>query len=65
MDLDTYLASHDVTAAAFADKVGISAASITRIRQGKQNISLDLGKRIVAASGGVITLDALADRSAA
>lgn len=65
MNLDEYLASHDVTASAFAEKIGVSAASVTRIRQGRQNIPLSLAAKIVAASDGKVTLEALAMRSAA
>jgi DNA-binding transcriptional regulator YdaS (Cro superfamily) len=65
MDLDTYLRTSGVSGTAFADRVGISAASVTRIRKHSQNISLDLAKRIVAATGGKVTLEALATGKAA
>ena len=65
MDLDRYLSTHDVTAAAFAEMIGVSAASVTRIRQGQQNIPLTLASKIVEASAGKVTLEALAARIAA
>lgn len=65
MTLDEYLASHPVTASAFAERIGRSAASITRIRQGKQALSLELAARIVAATGGKVTLEDLATQEAA
>jgi len=60
MNLDQYLSTHDVTGAAFAGLIGVSPATVTRIRQGGQNIPLTLAQRIVKASDGKVTLDALA-----
>lgn len=60
MDLDTYLRTSGLTGSAFADRLGISAASVTRIRKGAQNISLELAQRIVLATGGKVSLEALA-----
>jgi DNA-binding transcriptional regulator YdaS (Cro superfamily) len=60
MDLDTYLKTSGVSGSAFADRIGVSAASVTRIRKGGQNISLELAQRIVTATGGKVSLEALA-----
>lgn len=60
MDLDTYLKTSGVSGATFADRIGVSAASVTRIRRGGQNISLELAQRIVTATGGKVSLEALA-----
>lgn len=65
MTLDAFLSRKTMTAAALAEAVGVSAASITRIRRGGQNISLDLAKRIVTATAGMVTLDDLAMERAA
>jgi plasmid maintenance system antidote protein VapI len=60
MTLDQYLSSDGApTAAAFASKVGISEASITRIRRGEQNITRDVMLRIIQQSGGKVTPDGL------
>jgi DNA-binding transcriptional regulator YdaS (Cro superfamily) len=60
MTLDEYLKSTPVTAASFADRIGVSAASVTRIRKGGQNIPLSLAQKIVSATGGKVTLEDLA-----
>ena len=60
MDLDTYLKTSGVSGATFAERIGISGASVTRIRRGEQNISLELAQRIVTATGGKVSLEALA-----
>lgn len=65
MTLDEYLRDHPITATAFADRIGKSAASVTRIRRGEQNISLELASRIVSATGGKVTLEDLAMTKAA
>jgi len=65
MTLDEYLRGSPVTAAAFADRIGKSSASVTRIRRGEQKLSLELAQRIVAATGGKVTLEDLAMAQAA
>lgn len=65
MTLDAFLAKKTMTAAALAETVGVSAASITRIRRGDQNISLDLARRIEVATAGMVTLNDLAMERAA
>ena len=64
MDLDTYLRTSGITGAEFAQRVGLSAASITRIRKREQNISMELATRIVAATGGKVALEGLTPRAA-
>lgn len=39
--------------------VGLSEASISRIRKGEQNITRDVMAAIIDASGGKVTADAL------
>lgn len=65
MTLDEYLRDHPVTAVAFAERIGKSPASVTRIRKGEQRLSLDLAAKIVAATGGKVTLEDLAIAQAA
>ena len=66
MTLDQYLSSAGApTAAEFGSKVGISEASISRIRKGGQNVSRDIMLRIIAASGDKVTADGLVQERAA
>lgn len=65
MTLDEYLRTHSVTASTLADRIGKSSASLTRIRKGQQALSLELAARIVAATGGKVTLEDLATQEAA
>ena len=65
MTLDQYLKDGKDTAAALSERVGISAASMSRIRKGGQNISLALAERIVRETGGKVTLECLAKARAA
>lgn len=65
MTLDAYLEAKHDTAANLAGKVGISAASISRIRKGGQNIPLGLAFRIARATDGRVTLEDLAVELAA
>lgn len=60
MTLDQYLRSPgSPTAAEFGAKVGLTEASISRIRKGQQNITRDSMLAIIEASGGKVTADAL------
>jgi len=60
MTLDDFLRKSPDTAAAFAARVGLSPASMTRVRKGKQNISLAQAQTIVEATGGKVSLKDLA-----
>lgn len=60
MTLDQYLRSENApTAAEFGAKVGLTEASISRIRKGQQNITRDTMLAIIAASDGKVTAEAL------
>lgn len=59
MTLADYLASQNITAVDFAARIGLSAASLTRIKHGEQNISRAVIRRIVEASDGLISADDL------
>jgi DNA-binding transcriptional regulator YdaS (Cro superfamily) len=61
MTLNDYLSNSPETAAAFAARVGLSPASMARVRKGAQNISLAQAQTIVDATGGKVTLKDLAD----
>lgn len=65
MTLDTYLKAGTDSASALATRCGVSAASISRIRKGEQNISLSLARRIEAETNGAVTLADLATDLAA
>lgn len=59
MDLDTYLRSTGTSGVEFAATVGVTEASLSRIRRGKQNITRDLIRRIVEKTGGQVTIEDL------
>lgn len=56
MTLDQYLETTGKTAAAFGDMIGISGASVSRIKKGEQNITLDLARDIVNSTGGAVSI---------
>lgn len=55
MTLDTYLIQTGTTGTEFATAVGLTEASVSRIRKGQQNISRDVMRRIIEASGRQVT----------
>lgn len=59
MTLDDYLNAGEMTGADLARETGLSAASITRIRRGEQNISIDVAMQIVTATKGRVTAEDL------
>lgn len=60
MTLDQFLRSEGApTAAEFGNKIGLSEASISRIRKGEQNITRDVMLAIIRESGGKVTPDGL------
>jgi plasmid maintenance system antidote protein VapI len=59
MTLDEYLDAEGITAADFGKLVSISEASVSRIRKGTQNITRDLMREIIGASGGKVTANGL------
>ena len=59
MDLDSYLREDRISGADFAAQLGMSEASLSRIRRGDQNITRETIRAIVAASGGKVTAEAL------
>ena len=59
MDLDTYLNQPGVIAAELAVRVGVSEASLSRIRRGGQNITRETIRKIVEATGGAVTTESL------
>lgn len=59
LSLDAYMIAYRVSGRDLAARVGISEASLTRIRQGRQNIARDLIRRIVLETDGIVTAHAL------
>lgn len=59
MTLDAYLTKHSISGADFAALLGISEASLSRIRAGKQNITRELMRKIVEHSKGKVSLTSL------
>jgi transcriptional regulator with XRE-family HTH domain len=58
--LRSYRERNGLSQADLGGKVGVSAAQICRIEKGLRNPSMDLGRRLVAATGGEVSLDQLA-----
>ena len=64
MTLHEYLKSVDMTAFAFADRIGVAPSTVTRIRRGYAIPDLATAARIVDASDGKVQYsDLLAARS--
>lgn len=59
--LADYLDQAGVTQRAFAKKVGVSPSYICEIVKGTKSPGLKLALRIVAATGGVVSVGALAN----
>ena len=55
MNLDTYLRDHSISGADFAAQLGISEASLSRIRRGDQNITRETIRQIVEQTGAQFT----------
>jgi transcriptional regulator with XRE-family HTH domain len=56
MTLREYIRLERGRVSAIASGAGISTASVSRIADGKQNPTLDVLKRIEAATGGVVSV---------
>lgn len=65
MTLNDYLWQRRMTATDFARELGINSSHAWRLRTGKVEPKLDLASRIVAWTGGAVTLDDLARVKAA
>lgn len=59
--LDSHLSESGESNAAFGVRVGVSEATISRLRNGKQSPSLALIRRIAEATGGVVTANDFCD----
>lgn len=57
MKLADYLRQNDITAAAFADLIGMSDSHLSLIMSGKRGASLAVVQRISAATEGAVTAD--------
>lgn len=59
MDIDEYLEASGKTAEEFAVNVPISPVSLSRIRRGLQNTTIEVMRAIVAASNGMISAETI------
>lgn len=65
MTLDEYLDTEGAKSPAIlAEEIGMSEASLSRIRRGKQNITLEVVRKIIDATRGAVTADGLVFPSA-
>lgn len=56
MKLSTYLAKHDLSLAAFAERIGMSAASVCRMTKGQQIPPVGKLLKIQKLTGGEVRL---------
>ena len=56
MQLDDYLRTRSISRADFAEKIGLSEASISRNISGKQGVTFATANRIIRATGGKVSL---------
>jgi plasmid maintenance system antidote protein VapI len=59
MTLDSYLRDNAISATDFAATIGLTEASVSRIRRGEQNISRETIRLIVENTGGAVSADEL------
>lgn len=55
--LDHYLSDRNITNASFGRILGVSEATVSRLRRGKQAPSMALVARIKSATDGLVTAD--------
>lgn len=58
--LGAWLTDRSLPLASFADAIGTTAATVSRIVSGRQNITLSLARKIEAETGGQVTIADLA-----
>lgn len=54
MTLSEYLRRHDLTAAAFAERIGVATMTISRYARGQRHPRPAIMRRIVAATDGAV-----------
>lgn len=59
MKLATYLSEENKTASAFATEIDVPASTITRLLRGERSPGIGLAGKIIAKTGGRVTLDDL------
>ena len=57
MDLAVYLTAKGVTQASFADRIGVSQATLSRYARRTATPTVTVAERIKAASGGEVTYE--------
>ncbi|WP_416186609.1 helix-turn-helix transcriptional regulator [Fulvimarina sp. 2208YS6-2-32] len=65
MTLEQFLTRENKTTAAFAAEVGVPASTITRIIRRERTPRIETIRKIVDATGGIVTINSFFDREAA
>lgn len=60
MDLATYLDRHALRPSQFAARLGVPASTVARILGGKRRPRFDTIQKIIAATGGQVSIDSFA-----
>lgn len=64
MKLATYLTEQNLTASAFAAQLDVPASTITRLLRGERAPGIKLVGKIIAKTGGKVTIDDLTPQAA-
>lgn len=57
--LASYLRDHGITQAAFAERIGVNQATVSKICAGRSGVSLRMALKIEAETGGAVSASAL------
>lgn len=57
--IKVYCERHGLTQAEFAERIGLSAAYVSQVIRGVERMGREAAEKIVAATGGELTFDAL------
>jgi plasmid maintenance system antidote protein VapI len=60
--LDRYLTENDITSREFAERIGVSQPAMSRLRNCKARITIDMAQRILVATEGELTPNDLIDQ---
>lgn len=55
MKLETYLSNKTITQTAFAEKIGVTQAALSRYMQGKRKVPLGVIAKVQTATKGAVT----------
>lgn len=65
MDLRTYRTAHGLSLAALAERIGTTKSYLSQVELGQREVSMDMARRIAAATEGAVTPNDLANVVAA